>query len=116
MDTLMPAERHFPTASGTAARGGSIMEIKPRKQSWLTGKFTSSQSNSNPLGNCEGERNRWQNPEREREGRELKKEGKKEKRREERTYLEPSRPVRPAPCTLPEMRPSSPRPLAFPHR
>lgn len=49
--TLIPAERHFPTASGTAARGGSIMEMRPRKQSCSVGKFCSSQSKANPRGN-----------------------------------------------------------------
>lgn len=53
--TLMPALRHFPTASGTAARGGSIMEISPRKQRLSVGKFTSSQSKAKPRGNWLGD-------------------------------------------------------------
>ena len=63
--TLMPAERHLPTASGTAARGGSIMEMRPRKQSCSVGKFMSSQSKVNPRGNWDGGRFTWQNPVRE---------------------------------------------------
>lgn len=49
--TLIPALRHLPTASGTAALGGSIMEMSPTKQRFSTGKFTSSVSNWNPSGN-----------------------------------------------------------------
>lgn len=60
--TLIPAERHLPTASGTAARGGSIMEMRPRKQSCSVGKFVSSASKVNPLGNCDGDRFKWQKP------------------------------------------------------
>lgn len=60
--TLMPAERHFPTASGTAARGGSIMEMRPRKQSRSVGKFMPSQSKLKPRGNCDEDRLRWQKP------------------------------------------------------
>lgn len=60
--TLMPAERHLPTASGTAARGGSIMEIRPRKQSFSVGKFMSSQSKVYPRGNWDGGRFTWQKP------------------------------------------------------
>lgn len=60
--TLMPAERHLPTASGTAARGGSIMEMRPRKQSLSVGKFMSSQSKVYPRGNWDGGRFRWQKP------------------------------------------------------
>lgn len=63
--TLIPAERHLPTASGTAARGGSIMEMRPRKQSCSVGKFTSSQSKVNPRGNWEEDRFKWQKPARE---------------------------------------------------
>lgn len=63
--TLIPAERHLPTASGTAARGGSIMEMRPRKQSCSTGKFMSSQSKVNPRGNWDEERFKWQKPARE---------------------------------------------------
>lgn len=47
----MPALRHLPTASGTAARGGSIMDMSPTKQSFSVGKFSSSVSNLNPRGN-----------------------------------------------------------------
>lgn len=61
--TLIPAERHLPTASGTAARGGSIMEMRPRKQSCSVGKFMSSQSKVNPRGNCIEDRLKWQKPE-----------------------------------------------------
>lgn len=60
--TLMPALRHLPTASGTAARGGSIMEMSPTKQRFSTGKFTSSVSNWNPSGYCSSGRKRWQKP------------------------------------------------------
>lgn len=60
--TLMPAERHLPTASGTAARGGSIMEMRPRKQSWSVGKFVSSQSKVNPRGNWDDDMFKWQKP------------------------------------------------------
>lgn len=60
--TLIPAERHLPTASGTAARGGSIMEMRPRKQSCSVGKFVSSQSKVNPRGNWEEDRFKWQKP------------------------------------------------------
>jgi len=41
----MPALRHFWTASGTAALGGSIMEMRPTKRSPSNGKFGSSASN-----------------------------------------------------------------------
>ena len=37
--TLIPALRHLLTASGTAALGGSIKDIKPTKQSFSIGKF-----------------------------------------------------------------------------
>lgn len=60
--TLMPAERHLPTASGTAARGGSIMEMRPRKQSRSVGKFGLSLSKVNPRGKWDGDRLEWQNP------------------------------------------------------
>lgn len=63
--TLIPAERHLPTASGTAARGGSIMEMRPRKQSCSVGKFVSSQSKVNPRGNWDEDRFKWQKPARE---------------------------------------------------
>lgn len=53
----------MPTASGTAARGGSIMEMRPRKQSLSVGKFMSSQSKVYPRGNWDGGRFRWQKPE-----------------------------------------------------
>ena len=45
MITLMPAERHLATASGTAARGGSIIDMSPTKRSPVSGKFWSSASN-----------------------------------------------------------------------
>lgn len=60
--TLMPAERHLPTASGTAARGGSIMEMRPRKQSCSVGKFMSSASKVYPRGNWDGGKLKWQKP------------------------------------------------------
>lgn len=60
--TLIPAERHLPTASGTAARGGSIMEMRPRKQSCSMGKFVSSQSKANPRGNWDEDIFEWQKP------------------------------------------------------
>lgn len=47
----MPALRHLPTASGTAALGGSIMDMSPTKQSFSVGKFSSSVSNLKPRGN-----------------------------------------------------------------
>ena len=39
MITLIPALRHLLTASGTAARGGSIMDIRPTKHKFSSGKF-----------------------------------------------------------------------------
>lgn len=60
--TFIPALRHLPTASGTAARGGSIIEINPTKQSLSTGKLTSSVSNWKPSGNWSSGRAKWQNP------------------------------------------------------
>lgn len=60
--TLIPALRHLPTASGTAARGGSIMEMSPTKQRLSTGKFTSSVSNWKPSGNCSSGSIKWQKP------------------------------------------------------
>lgn len=62
MMTLIPAERHLPTASGTAARGGSIMDIRPRKQRFSVGKFTSSVSKAKPLGNWSSGSIKWQKP------------------------------------------------------
>uniref|UniRef100_A0A6B0UBP1 Putative secreted protein n=1 Tax=Ixodes ricinus TaxID=34613 RepID=A0A6B0UBP1_IXORI len=50
MITLIPALRHLATASGTAARGGSIIETRPRKQSPVRGKFCSSASKGYPGG------------------------------------------------------------------
>ena len=44
MMTLIPAERHLETASGTAARGGSIMEMRPTKRRPSSGKLGSSAS------------------------------------------------------------------------
>lgn len=66
--TLMPALRHLPTASGTAALGGSIMDISPTKQSFSVGKFSSSVSNLKPRGNFPDGRFSWQKPEEEQEG------------------------------------------------
>lgn len=62
---MIPAERHLPTASGTAARGGSIMEMRPRKQSFSVGKLVSSLSKVNPRGNWDEDRFKWQKPARE---------------------------------------------------
>ena len=42
----MPADRHLATASGTAARGGSIMDISPTNRSPVNGKFSVSASNT----------------------------------------------------------------------
>jgi len=42
--TLIPALLHFPTASGTAARGGSIIDISPTNVRFSRGKLTSSES------------------------------------------------------------------------
>jgi len=44
--TLMPAERHLATASGTAALGGSIIDMRPTKRSPVNGKFSASESNT----------------------------------------------------------------------
>ena len=44
MMTLIPADLHLDTASGTAALGGSIMEMSPTKHSPSRGKFGSSAS------------------------------------------------------------------------
>ena len=60
--TLMPALLHLPTASGTAARGGSIMDMRPTKQRFSVGKFTSSQSNAKPSGNWSSGRLSWLKP------------------------------------------------------
>lgn len=60
--TLIPAERHLPTASGTAARGGSIMDMRPTKQRLSVWKFTSSVSKANPFGYLSSGRKRWQKP------------------------------------------------------
>ena len=58
----MPAERHLETASGTAARGGSIMDMRPTKRRLSTGKLTSSALNGNPTGNFDAGSSRSQNP------------------------------------------------------
>merc|ERR1712110_1135541 len=42
MITLIPADLHFKTASGTAALGGSIMDMRPTKRRPSSGKFSSS--------------------------------------------------------------------------
>ncbi len=62
MMTLIPAERHLPTASGTAARGGSIMDIRPTKHRLSVWKLTSSVSKANPLGYLSSGMNKWQKP------------------------------------------------------
>lgn len=59
--TLIPALRHLPTASGTAARGGSIMDMSPTKQRLFMGKLISSVLNLNPLEKVLG-RFKKQNP------------------------------------------------------
>ena len=40
LHTLIPAERHLLTASGTLGRGGSIIENSPTKHNPSIGKFT----------------------------------------------------------------------------
>ncbi len=60
--TLIPADRHLPTASGTAARGGSIMDMRPTKQRLSVWKLTSSVSKAKPLGYLSSGRNMWQKP------------------------------------------------------
>ena len=59
---LIPALLHFPTASGTAARGGSIIAIKPINVRFSRGKLTSSVSNLKPGGKASVGRYSWQNP------------------------------------------------------
>jgi len=61
-NTLIPALLHLPTASGTAARGGSIMDMRPTKHRFSVGKFTSSVSNAKPSGNWSSGRLKWQKP------------------------------------------------------
>jgi hypothetical protein len=39
MMTLIPADRHLETASGTAARGGSIIAMSPTNLNPFNGKF-----------------------------------------------------------------------------
>lgn len=60
--TLIPADRHLPTASGTAARGGSIMDMRPTKQRLSVWKLTSSVSKAKPLGYWSSGSSRWQKP------------------------------------------------------
>ncbi len=60
--TLIPALLHLPTASGTAARGGSIMDMRPMKHRFSVGKFTSSVSKAKPSGNWSSGRLKWQKP------------------------------------------------------
>jgi hypothetical protein len=62
IDPLMPAERHLETASGTAARGGSIMDMRPTKRRPSMGKLTSSELNGNPGGNWDSGSSRSQKP------------------------------------------------------
>ncbi|CAG5106645.1 Protein of unknown function [Cotesia congregata] len=50
MITLIPADRHLATASGTAARGGSIMDMSPTKRRFSVGKLGSSELNLKPTG------------------------------------------------------------------
>jgi hypothetical protein len=50
MITLIPADRHFATASGTAALGGSIMDMRPTNVRASVGKLISSASKLNPFG------------------------------------------------------------------
>nr|CAD7408667.1 unnamed protein product [Timema poppensis] len=63
MITWIPADRHLDTASGTAARGGSIIDIRPTKRRLVNGKLGSSASNLNPLGNLSWGSIRSQKPE-----------------------------------------------------
>lgn len=58
---MIPALRHLPTASGTAARGGSIIDMSPTKQRFSMGKLISSVLNRNPLEKVLG-RFKKQNP------------------------------------------------------
>uniref|UniRef100_A0A915HIG3 Uncharacterized protein n=1 Tax=Romanomermis culicivorax TaxID=13658 RepID=A0A915HIG3_ROMCU len=60
----MPADRHLATASGTAALGGSIMDIKPTKRRFSNGKLGLSQSNWKFLPNLSVGSRRSQKPER----------------------------------------------------
>jgi len=53
--TLIPADRHLATASGTAARGGSIIDMSPTKRRPVSGKFSASASNAYDAGNLQ----RW---------------------------------------------------------
>ena len=50
MMTLIPADLHLATASGTAALGGSIIDIRPTNLRPSRGKLTSSASKGYPLG------------------------------------------------------------------
>ena len=52
MITLMPAERHFSTASGTLERGGSMREMRPTKQRSSRGKFTWEERGQGLCGVC----------------------------------------------------------------
>ncbi|KAF3857444.1 hypothetical protein F7725_009303 [Dissostichus mawsoni] len=54
-DWMITSLLHFPTASGTAARGGSIMDMRPMKQRFSVGKFTSSVSKAKPSGTVVGQ-------------------------------------------------------------
>merc|ERR1712123_511324 len=60
--TLIPAERHLTTASGTAALGGSIMDIRPTNLRPSRGKFSSSGSNGYPVGYLSLGKTKSQNP------------------------------------------------------
>uniref|UniRef100_A0A915KCL4 Uncharacterized protein n=1 Tax=Romanomermis culicivorax TaxID=13658 RepID=A0A915KCL4_ROMCU len=61
--TWMPADLHLATASGTAALGGSIMEIKPTKRNPSKGKLGfSSASNRKPFGNWSAGNSKSQKP------------------------------------------------------
>lgn len=66
--TLIPALRHLRTASDTAARGGSIMDMRPTKQRLSMGKFISSVLNGNPLEKLLGRFKKQKPGETQREG------------------------------------------------
>ena len=62
MITLIPADRHLTTASGTVARGGSIMDMRPTNRRPVVGKFTMSASKLKPGGNFSVGRSRSAKP------------------------------------------------------
>ncbi len=60
-NTLIPALRHLPTASGTAARGGSIMEMRPTNTGSQWGSSLLQHQMQNPQETGHQER-KWQKP------------------------------------------------------